>query len=123
MGYCLVIFFAKLSLFILYFQIFSPSRKTRILIHVGIASIFVVYAGFIVGYWVLCVPKLGGSWWESVIASKCSNETLKFGYIMGPFGVISDFYLLFIPISIILRLQLPLGKKIVAFAIFMTGFL
>ena len=117
-------FFAKLSLFILYFHIFAPSRRTRILIYVGIASIFIVYTGAAIGYGVLCIPRPGNSWFEAVISPRCSAQSIKLlAYLIGPFGVISDFYLFCIPIPIILRLQMRGKKKIAVCAIFMTGFL
>lgn len=122
-GYNPVIFFAKLSLFLLYLSAFAPSRKTRIFVYIGIASISVVYTGTAIGYGVLCIPKPGSSWFVTVLSSNCANKSIKLAYVMGSFGVVSDFYLFCLPIPVILRLQMPRKKKIAVCAIFMTGFL
>jgi hypothetical protein len=41
----------------------------------------------------------------------------------GILGVLSDFYILVIPMHLVVRLRLPLGKKLGVCGIFLTGFL
>lgn len=118
-----MIFFAKLSLFILYLHVFAPSRRIRDLIYVGIASIFIVYTGTAVAYGVLCIPRPGSSWFVAVLSPGCTTQGIKLAYVVGSFGVVSDFYLFCLPIPVVLRLQMPRKKKIAVCAIFMTGFL
>lgn len=114
---------AKLSLFILYCQIFALSHKMKLLIYVGIASISIVYAGSSVVYVVFCIPKSGSSFYETLISQRCSVPSQKMTYVIGPFGVISDFYLLGLPIPVILQMQMPQKHKIGICAVFLTGFL
>lgn len=61
MGYNLVILFVKLSLFILYFHLFGVSRRMRILIYVGIESIFMIYIGIIIVNEIFCFLRPGKS--------------------------------------------------------------
>lgn len=122
-GYSLAVLFAKLSLFLLYFQIFAISRKTRILIHVGIVSISIFYVGTAITSAVLCMPRPGKGWEEAISAHKCSMSTTRISYLVSIFGVISDFYLLCLPIPVIWRMNMPRKKKVGVCAIFMTGFL
>ena len=44
-------------------------------------------------------------------------------YIQGIFNVVSDFYLLILPIPVVWQLQMPSKRKIGVCAIFMTGIL
>lgn len=121
MSYCPVTFLVKLSLFVLYYHLFSANRRIRILIYAGVTCNFAVYLGSLISFGIACVPRHGASWFEAVITAQCFKETTNRAYLLGVFGVISDFYLYFLPIPVILRLQLPLKKKIGVCAIFMTG--
>lgn len=125
MGYNPVIFFVKLSLFLLYFHFFGVSRRIRILIYVGIGSIFSVYttATILARYSCFPSPRTGRSWSEAFVSPMCVAQTRNATYIVGAFGVVSDFYILGLPIPSIIRLQLPRKEKIGVFALFMTGFL
>ena len=123
MGYNIVIFFVKLTILILYFYLFGVSRRIRIFIYIGIASIFTVYAGTTIVYGISCFPKPGKTWLEAFSGPRCVAQTLNMTYIVGLFGIISDFYILSLPIPLILRMQLPRKEKIGVCALFMTGLL
>lgn len=123
MGYNIVIFFVKLTFFILYFDLFRVSRRIRIFVYIGIASIFTVYAGTTIVYGVSCFPTPGKTWLEAMSDPRCVAPSQNVTYIVGSFGVISDFYILSLPIPLILRMQLPRKEKIGVCALFMTGFL
>ncbi|MCJ1346583.1 hypothetical protein MMC31_004801, partial [Peltigera leucophlebia] len=44
-------------------------------------------------------------------------------YVQGIFNIVSDFYVLVLPLPVVWKLQLPLRKKIAVSAVFMTGLL
>jgi hypothetical protein len=117
-----VVFFAKASLFLLYLRLFSPDRWTRNLIYFGLVTTFVMYLATTVAFGVLCLPRPGESWLEALLSPRCT-KSLSMTYVQGIFNVVSDFYVLIIPIPVTLKLQLPLQKKIGVCAIFMTGLL
>ncbi|KAI4100117.1 MAG: hypothetical protein LQ339_005639 [Xanthoria mediterranea] len=83
-------FFTKLSIFILYYRIFNPSRTMRYLIYFG---------------------------------PTCSHEVKVISVATSAINVVSDFYILLIPLAAISNLQLPKKRKLGLFAIFFTGFL
>jgi hypothetical protein len=122
MLYGIVIFFAKASLFLLYLRLFSPDRCTRNLIYFGLVVTFLVYLGTTVATGAFCIPRPGESWFGAVISLRCSKG-LFMAFVQGIFNVISDFYILVIPVPVVLKLQLPLRKKIGVCAIVMTGLL
>lgn len=120
MVYGPTVFFAKLSLFLLYLRIFSPDRRTRFFIYFGIACTFIVYMTTAITATALCAARKGESWPVALLSSRCS-KAMAMTYIQGIFNVVSDFYVLILPIPVVWKLQLPLRKKIGVCAIFMTG--
>lgn len=123
MEYNVTIFFVKLTLFLLYFRLFGVSYHLRIFVYIGIASIFIVYAGATIVMGVFCFPRAGKTWSEAVSDVGCQIQNRNTDYVIGSFGVISDFYILSLPIVLILRMQMPRKKKVGVCALFMIGFL
>lgn len=116
------VFFAKLSLLLLYLRIFSPDRWTRLLIYLGIGVIFIYYtvtASILVG---LCIPRKGESWPRALLSSRC-RDSMIMTYVQGIFNIVSDLYVLVVPLPVVWKLQLPLRKKIGVSALFMSGLL
>lgn len=71
---------------------------------------------------VLGMPRPGESLLE-LIASHKFGLLYPLGVAQGGFNVVSDFYILLLPVYGIRTLNLPLRKKIAAYTIFMTGLL
>ena len=106
----------------MYLRIFSPSRPTRYLIFLGITFIVLFYTACFLTEVISCTPRPEESWIEALESKRC-NKDLTLGYVMAAFNVLSDFYLLGIPIPVVWKLQLPLRRKVGISAVFMTGFL
>lgn len=116
------VFFAKLSLFLLYLRIFSPDRWTRLMIYLGAITCFICYMVTAVTMTALCIPRHEESWIIALLSSRC-HKAITMTYVQGVFNIVSDFYLLLLPIPVVWKLQLTLRKKIGISAIFMTGLL
>ena len=116
------IFFAKLSLLLLYLRIFSPNQLTRYLIYFGIAVNFLVYTATTVAFGYMCIPRPSQTWLEGSTTAMCKSSSIM-NYIQGIFNVVSDFYILTLPIPVVWRLQMPQAKKVGVMVIFMTGLL
>ena len=69
-----------------------------------------------------CTPRTGETWLAAQLSRRCGRD-LTLGYVMAAFNVLSDFYLLAIPIPVVWRLQLPLRRKVGVSAVFVTAFL
>jgi hypothetical protein len=69
-----------------------------------------------------CTPRSGETWIVAQNSRRCGRD-LNLGYVISAFNVLSDIYLLAIPIPVVWKLQLPLRRKFGVIAIFMTGFL
>ena len=112
----------KLSLFLLLLQIFGRLRWLTYLVWFGIVFTGLFYfAGMIVSI-AYCAPRHGETYLESFDAPRCHTST-AFGPVQAAVNIISDFYILVLPIPAVMKLQLPLSKKIGIIAIFATGFL
>ncbi|KAL9041315.1 MAG: hypothetical protein Q9180_001356 [Flavoplaca navasiana] len=109
-------FFTKLSIFILYYRIFSPSKTMRYLIYFGIGANFIYYTIYLFIYSFYC-PN------TSKKAPTCGHEVKVISVVTSAINVVSDFYILLIPLAAISSLQLPKKRKVGLFAVFFTGFL
>ncbi|KAL8955576.1 MAG: hypothetical protein Q9193_006627, partial [Seirophora villosa] len=118
-----VIFLVKLALFLLYLHLFGRLRWLRWLVWFGILVTGCFYVSGPIVVFTLCAPARGDSWLGMSFKSKCRNGLQDYGVAQGTINLVSDFYLLVVPIPAVLALQLPKKKKIGVIAIFMTGFL
>ncbi|MCJ1430187.1 hypothetical protein MMC29_008103 [Sticta canariensis] len=116
-----MMFFAKSSLFLLYYRLFTTRKFIRHAIVFGIAFSFIIYFSNMTIVGVLCAPQVGHHWdWMTVV--KCSRSPV-FGFALGIQNLALDIYLVILPIPVILSLQLSAKKKIGVLAIFMVGLL
>ena len=116
-------FLAKLSVLLLYLEIFKVNKQARITVAIGLTIITGQCLATIIGYPVLCVPKLGESWMIASSSQSCRVTGNIFGVSMGVLSVISDIYVIYIPLPIIWQLHMATQKKIGVSIIFITGFL
>ncbi|KAF2962958.1 hypothetical protein GQX73_g10617 [Xylaria multiplex] len=122
--------FVKTALLSLYLRVFSPNRTARMMIWAGVATIVVFYAIAIALNIRFCIPLSmttpvpdRDEWARKLKASNCSQPVYNLNAAVGLFGVVSDLYVLLIPISMIYKLRIPRNKKIGILAIFLTGLL
>ncbi|KAL9009101.1 MAG: hypothetical protein Q9173_005838 [Seirophora scorigena] len=116
------ILMAKLSLLVLYLEVFRPSQKMRYAIYFGIVFTTAFYTGSFIAFCVMAIPRPG----QSLIQVLYSNEVallIPLSFAMGAVNVASDFYIFLLPIPAVCQLQLATKKKIGYCAIFGTGFL
>ena len=121
----LVNLFVKLSFFIYFLEIFNPKPVLRWLIYTGAGVTTVFYVTTTIVLFALSTPPPGVS-----LAQKFASflEPGRSGFLdtvlaVGYFNLITDFYILLLPISGVIRLQLPKRRKIGVILIFMTGLL
>ena len=115
----------KLSILLQYLRIFVPSRKANmrmfIAVYTVIAAIFIFYVvdtGFNI---FICRPR--EKYWNRLMTTgSCFNLDASM-QATGLFNVISDFAILVLPIPSILKLQLPLKRRLGILAVFATGVL
>lgn len=114
------IFFAKISIFLLYLRIFTIKKQLRYAIYAGMVFTFCLY-------WInigleshFCAPRPGRNWDTAEIAPRCT-KTVIWGLIQGVLVVVLDIYIFILPVPTIIRLKLPLKKRLGVLAVFMTA--
>ena len=114
--YSLIMLFAKLALFLLYYRLFALHYWTKIAIYLGIITNGLWNVAFATACLILCVPWPGESW----KSPKCSR-TLKMIEIFTAFNAVSDLYLFILPLPVLRSLQMPPRRKLGVVATFSTG--
>ncbi|KXX74197.1 Inducible T-cell costimulator, partial [Madurella mycetomatis] len=114
----------KVTLLVLYLRIFRPSLRANIMIWLGIGICVLFYVICVVTALVNCLPinkSLPIN--DPTGSSACGQPQLNLALTQSVFSVITDFYVLTIPMSLVLGLHLPFGRKIGVSALFLTGLL
>ena len=112
--------FVKLTFFILYWNIFKPFRWLKFGIIGGVVGFIGFYFITTIIFLVEDAPRPGQSWIES--ATTFQNRTSqRLSVPLGAWGVVSDIFILLLPISGVLRLQLSSKKRFALIMVFMTG--
>ena len=114
---------AKLSVLLLYLELFMVKAQARIMVAIGLIIITLHCLAGIIGNAVLCVPKPGVSWEIADDTHNCIVVADLFAVIMGAVSVFSDIFVICIPIPVVWQLQLPIRKRIGISVIFITGIL
>jgi len=115
-----VISFIKLALFLLILRIFSTLRWLRILVHLGATFNILFYFSGSIALVVLASPRHGQNYLE-VLEGPASTHSKTLLIVQGVVNVVSDFYLLVVPLPAVWGLKLPLKKRFGILAIFGTG--
>lgn len=113
-------FFAKLSLFLLFLRIFSCNRPTRYAIYFGIIINCHFYTAIILAFGIQCVRRPRTSWLATAGSARCRSTTV-INYIQGSFGVVSDIYIFVLALPVLWGLQMAPPKKLGVIAIFLIG--
>ncbi|KAI9792479.1 MAG: hypothetical protein M1833_001092 [Piccolia ochrophora] len=116
--YPITIFFAKTSLLLLYLRIFSVDRSMRIGIWSGIIFQALFYTTAM-GLAITAVVKCNG---VATLSDKfCQDFSSPVIIMVSSINVITDFYVLILPIRNLLKLRLPLKHKLGLMACFAGG--
>ena len=114
-------FFAKLSVFMVYLRTFGPKTWFRYLTYFGIAINLALYIATTTCFGYFCIRRPGETWVESKSSQRCLNISPIVKMIHGIFGIVSDLFIFILPLPVIWKLQMPLRRKIGVSAIFATG--
>lgn len=113
---------SKLSLFLLFLQIFQIRGAMKIAIKVGIAATFITILPSIPIGSYFDTPRPGESWDELMLSGK-PNKAIYWGIVQAVLGVILDAYMFVLPLPVISQLQLPHKRRLKLGLIFSTAFM
>lgn len=114
--------FTKLTLFLLYFQVFRPLRWLRISVYIGAILTCAFYGATTITQIVFEVPKHGDTWLDYAL-SKDNSKGSILSVPLAAVGLGIDIILLVMPIAAVVGLQLPTKRKLGIVFIFMFGIL
>lgn len=114
------LFFPKVSIFLFYLQIFGIEKSVRIGAKVGIVIAFLAYfpTTLILSYF--DAPHMGETW-EELITSGMPEKGIPGGITIGCLSVLVDIYVFVLPIAPLMKLKMPLSKRIQLVALFGTA--
>ncbi|KAL8863020.1 MAG: hypothetical protein Q9178_000393 [Gyalolechia marmorata] len=116
------IWIIKVSLFLLYRQVFAPIPYLQYLVWGGITVTGLFYWSTVVAAVALCAPRGSETYIMAFATARC-GKTKQLAVATGVFNVLSDLYLLVIPVPATLALHLPRRKKVGLLVLFATGIL
>lgn len=115
--YPIVIVLVKLSIFLLYLRLFGLDKTFRYYVYFGLGIQLICYTA-------LLGPQIATAFECVTITALtvplCQNSSPLI-ILQGVINVVSDFYMLALPVPQVLRLQLRLQRKIGLLAIFLAG--
>lgn len=122
-GPCL--WFIKISLFVLYLEIFGLLRWLRYLAFGGMIVTGLFYFASMFAFAILCSPKHGHSQiaYITALASPQCSKAQPLSTVIGAVSVVSDLYLIVLPLPAVWSLQLSFRRKLGVSAMFLTGFM
>lgn len=114
----MLIFIVKISILLLYRRIFAPSHRTKIIIGTIAAILFLFYFSNMIVKIFICIPR--EAIWDKRVKGRCVNPHVLY-LVTAVVNVISDFYLLLLPLPAIWHLHIPLMRKIGLMLAFSAG--
>lgn len=117
--------FIKLSFYMLFFQIFKIKTFMRWNIYITAAITIVFYLVITIILFVLMTPKPGTSFFEALLKAfiASTSPTINATFAMSYFNILSDLYIIILPISAVIRLNICRPRKIGVVIVFMTALL
>ena len=112
--------FVKITFFILYWNIFKPFRWLKFSIIGGAIVVTGVYTACTLASLIGATPRAGQSWIASSASSRAAIG-IRISIPLAAWALASDVFILLLPISGVLRLQLSPKKRFGLLMVFMTG--
>lgn len=113
----------KIEFFMFYLRLFGTRTYVRYLIWAGTAVLVTYFVVFFILYFSFCLPRAGETFISPLLTTRCSNININLITSGAYIRVITDFYILFIPIHQLPQLGLSKKRKIGVSLIFLTGLL
>ncbi|KAI0024606.1 hypothetical protein F4780DRAFT_724348 [Xylariomycetidae sp. FL0641] len=111
----------KFTILAFYYRLFRPVQLARWLIWTGIATIAAFYLVTIIVLLANCIPHHSETWQSRVNVGTCPVVQVRIALAQGVFGLVSDLYILAIPVWQVSGLSLPPKRKAGLLVVFLTG--
>lgn len=109
----------KASLLLLYYRLFSPSRRFRLAIYIVTAIVFCQWFSVSLGTIFQCRP-VAAFWDHTIQGAQCIN-LLNFTIASGVLNLLTDVLILCLPIPMVWGLNTTNAQKVTLTGIFLLG--
>lgn len=116
--YCIISPVLKLAALWFYRRIFGPQTRVNYIINGGIFFITIAYTALFFISLLSCMPFERR--WNKYVPGYCLPSGVT-AYLSGAINVLTDAFVVFLPIPAILKLNMALSRKIRALAVFGLG--
>ncbi|KAI1135576.1 hypothetical protein F5Y05DRAFT_421263 [Hypoxylon sp. FL0543] len=115
----------KVGFFVFYLRLFGTVTYVRYLVWVGMAVVTIFCVIFVVLDIVACAPfpSEHGNWVAPSLLDRCNRIAVPLITAAAYISVITDFYILLMPLHQVSKLRVSTGRKMGIGFIFLTGFL
>ncbi|KAK7915102.1 hypothetical protein PG985_012805 [Apiospora marii] len=113
---------SKTSILLMFLQVFSAQRHVRILIYAGMLATFLIYFPSIPLAAIFSAPRAGHDWGE-LLENGFTEKMTYWVIAQSALTTVLDIYILVLPLPILKKLHLPLGKRLQLVAVFATAIL
>lgn len=109
--------FSKLSVLLMYTQLFPVASMEKWCKYIGAVIILWNTSNIVAGF-LICRPLAKN--WDMTLPGTCGS-TPDFYFAMGIVNIVSDIFLLGLPLPYIQKLRMPLKKKLIAASMLSIG--
>ncbi|KAI0854509.1 hypothetical protein F4860DRAFT_499209 [Xylaria cubensis] len=113
----------KVGFLLFYLRLFGLVNHVRWMIWIGLAVIVTFAVVFFIIDLAACVPRVGETWASPSVSQRCNSISVNLVTAGAYIRVVTDFYVLFIPLHQLPSLKLSKKRKIGVALIFLTGLL
>ncbi|KAK8139431.1 hypothetical protein PG984_002811 [Apiospora sp. TS-2023a] len=115
----------KVSFLLLYRRLFGTVTHIKAMVWVGIGLMATFYVAYIIIVTVACSPwpSEHDGWLDQEMAQRCNDIAVRLILAAAYFSVLTDFYILAIPLHQVPQLRLSRKRKVGLSFIFLTGLL
>ncbi|KAI1633568.1 hypothetical protein F4809DRAFT_622741 [Biscogniauxia mediterranea] len=113
----------KISVLVLYLQIFRILKWMRVISIAGIIVITAAHISTTITFAAMCAPRTGSGQLDflaAFVSDTCSRTRILI-VIQGIINVVTDIFLLILPLPAIWTLQMPLKRKLAISSMFLVG--
>ncbi|KAL8972523.1 MAG: hypothetical protein Q9183_000500 [Haloplaca sp. 2 TL-2023] len=115
------IWMIKFSMLLMYLHIFGRTNpRFQYMVWGGAAVMGLFYFASLIGNLVLCAPRSHETYIKAFSAQRCARSK-DLSVATGVFNVLSDLYLLLLPVREVLVMNNTLKKRLKVLGVFMTG--
>ncbi|ORY14670.1 hypothetical protein BCR34DRAFT_612646 [Clohesyomyces aquaticus] len=118
-----LVFFTKLSIFLLIYRLFKTNKRAYYQVYFGMAVTGLFYSVMFILTLIWCAPAPGGDPMLSASKPSCMTDANRLSSITAGFNIASDIYLLIIPIPVVWGLKTSMAKRVRIIFIFALGLL